>query len=94
MSSFATTPLSTMSKIHHVKIVKKGRVIWHQMMRVVATWNPSLDGYFKYLVDSELVFDTEEHIFNESSDVAYTYFRKNWIGTVRRSCKRSIREST
>ncbi|XP_040998136.1 probable inactive heme oxygenase 2, chloroplastic [Juglans microcarpa x Juglans regia] len=44
-----------------------------------ATWEPTLDGYLKYLVDSKLVFDTMERIVDESSDVAYAYFRKTGL---------------
>lgn len=34
------------------------------------TWQPSLDGFLKYLVDSKLIFSTVEQIVDESSDVA------------------------
>lgn len=34
------------------------------------TWQPSLEGFLKYLVDSKLVFSTVEQIVDESSDVA------------------------
>ena len=34
------------------------------------TWDPSLEGFLKYLVDSKLVFSTVERIVDESSDVA------------------------
>ncbi|TQD73351.1 hypothetical protein C1H46_041111 [Malus baccata] len=34
------------------------------------TWQPSLEGFIKYLVDSKLVFDTVERIVDESNDVA------------------------
>lgn len=33
-------------------------------------WQPSLDGFLKYLVDSKLVFDTVERIVDESADVS------------------------
>lgn len=36
----------------------------------VAAWQPSMDGFLKYLVDSKLVFDTLERIIDESNDVA------------------------
>ncbi|XP_072971139.1 probable inactive heme oxygenase 2, chloroplastic [Typha angustifolia] len=42
-------------------------------------WRPSMEGFVKYLVDSKLVFDTLEHIVDESSDVAYVYFRKTGL---------------
>lgn len=43
------------------------------------TWVPSLEGFVKYLVDSKLVFDTIERVVDESSDVAYAYFRKTGL---------------
>ncbi|XP_039146140.1 probable inactive heme oxygenase 2, chloroplastic [Dioscorea cayenensis subsp. rotundata] len=42
-------------------------------------WQPSLDGFLKYLVDSKLVFDTVERIVDESADVSYAYFRKTGL---------------
>ncbi|OAY66045.1 putative inactive heme oxygenase 2, chloroplastic, partial [Ananas comosus] len=43
------------------------------------SWRPSVEGFVKYLVDSKLVFDTVERIVDESSDVAYVYFRKSGL---------------
>ncbi|OMO74896.1 Armadillo-type [Corchorus olitorius] len=43
------------------------------------TWKPSMEGFLKYLVDSKLVFSTIERIVDESSDVAYAYFRKTGL---------------
>ncbi|GAY39475.1 hypothetical protein CUMW_044600 [Citrus unshiu] len=34
------------------------------------TWKPSMDGFVKYLVDSQLVFNTIERIVDDSNDVA------------------------
>lgn len=34
------------------------------------TWQPSAEGFVKYLVDSKLVFATVERIVDESSDVS------------------------
>ncbi|KAH7654623.1 Heme oxygenase (biliverdin-producing) protein [Dioscorea alata] len=42
-------------------------------------WQPSMDGFLKYLVDSKLVFDTVERIVDESADVSYAYFRKTGL---------------
>lgn len=42
-------------------------------------WEPSLEGFLKYLVDSKLVFSTIERIVDESSDVSYAYFRKTGL---------------
>uniref|UniRef100_A0A5B6ZNT0 heme oxygenase (biliverdin-producing) n=1 Tax=Davidia involucrata TaxID=16924 RepID=A0A5B6ZNT0_DAVIN len=43
------------------------------------TWQPSMEGFLKYLVDSKLVFDTVERIVDESHDVSYAYFRKTGL---------------
>ncbi|XP_010916650.1 probable inactive heme oxygenase 2, chloroplastic [Elaeis guineensis] len=43
------------------------------------TWQPSMEGFLKYLVDSKLVFDTVERIVDESTDVAYVYFRRTGL---------------
>ncbi|KAL2538088.1 glyceraldehyde-3-phosphate dehydrogenase B [Forsythia ovata] len=43
------------------------------------TWQPSMEGFLKYLVDSKLVFSTVERIVDESSDVSYVYFRKTGL---------------
>lgn len=34
------------------------------------TWQPSIEGFIKYLVDSKLVFSTVERIVDESTDVS------------------------
>ncbi|XP_068637595.1 probable inactive heme oxygenase 2, chloroplastic [Aristolochia californica] len=39
-------------------------------------WEPALEGFLKFLVDSKLVFDTLDRVVNESDHVAYAYFRK------------------
>ncbi|KAF8410028.1 hypothetical protein HHK36_002548 [Tetracentron sinense] len=43
------------------------------------TWQPSIEGFLKYLVDSKLIFDTLDRIVDESNDVAYAYFRKTGL---------------
>ncbi|KAF7817517.1 putative inactive heme oxygenase 2, chloroplastic [Senna tora] len=43
------------------------------------SWQPSMEGFLKYLVDSKLVFNTVERIVDESGDVSYAYFRKNGL---------------
>ncbi|GMH23225.1 hypothetical protein Nepgr_025068 [Nepenthes gracilis] len=43
------------------------------------TWQPSLEGFLKYLVDSKLVFQTLERVVEESNDVSYAYFRKTGL---------------
>ncbi|KAI4366417.1 hypothetical protein MLD38_022298 [Melastoma candidum] len=51
------------------------------------TWNPSLEGFVKYLVDSKVVFETIERIVDESSDVAYAYFRRTGLERTERLSK-------
>ncbi|XP_043712000.1 probable inactive heme oxygenase 2, chloroplastic isoform X2 [Telopea speciosissima] len=46
---------------------------------VEETWQPSMEGFLKYLVDSKLVFDTLDSIVEASDDVAYAYFRKTGL---------------
>nr|GLL18230.1 probable inactive heme oxygenase 2, chloroplastic [Ipomoea trifida] len=43
------------------------------------SWQPSMEGFLKYLVDTKLVFGTIERIVDESSDVSYAYFRKTGL---------------
>ncbi|KAA8528563.1 hypothetical protein F0562_035918 [Nyssa sinensis] len=43
------------------------------------TWQPSMEGFLKYLVDSKLVFNTIERIIDKSDDVSYAYFRKTGL---------------
>lgn len=43
------------------------------------TWQPTMEGYLKYLVDSRVVFDTMEQIVDRSDDVSYAYFRKTGL---------------
>ncbi|CAO2834211.1 unnamed protein product [Amaranthus hypochondriacus] len=42
-------------------------------------WEPSMEGLLKYLVDSKLVFETIEHVVEDSSDVSYAYFRRTGL---------------
>ncbi|KAF9599875.1 hypothetical protein IFM89_001821 [Coptis chinensis] len=43
------------------------------------TWEPKIEGFINYLVDSKLVFETLECIVEESEDVSYAYFRKTGL---------------
>ncbi|KAL8141141.1 hypothetical protein V2J09_007162 [Rumex salicifolius] len=43
------------------------------------SWQPSMEGFAKHLVDCKLVFETLERIVEESDDVAYAYFRKTGL---------------
>lgn len=51
------------------------------------TWQPSMEGLLKYLVDSKLVFSTIERIVDESLDVSYAYFRKTGLERTERLSK-------
>ncbi|XP_057786293.1 probable inactive heme oxygenase 2, chloroplastic [Salvia miltiorrhiza] len=42
-------------------------------------WQPSIEGFMKYLVDTKLVFTTVERIVDESTDVSYVYFRRTGL---------------
>ncbi|KAJ4790800.1 Heme oxygenase 2 [Rhynchospora pubera] len=43
------------------------------------TWQPSMEGFLKYLVDSKLVFETVERIIDESTNESYAYFRQSGL---------------
>lgn len=43
------------------------------------TWQPSMDGFVKYLVDSRLVFSTLERIVEETEDVACMLFFFSYV---------------
>eukprot|EP01023_Acetabularia_acetabulum_P013875 TRINITY_DN1675_c1_g1_i17.p1 TRINITY_DN1675_c1_g1~~TRINITY_DN1675_c1_g1_i17.p1 ORF type:complete len:251 (+),score=33.29 TRINITY_DN1675_c1_g1_i17:85-837(+) len=43
----------------------------------VQQWNPSLQGYFNFLVQSKIVYDTFEKIFAQTSDPVLSQFSNN-----------------
>lgn len=43
------------------------------------TWEPELDGFLRYLVDSRFVFSTIERLVDESQDVSFAYFRNTGL---------------
>lgn len=43
-------------------------------VEIEGTWQPSLEGFLKYLVDTKLVFTTIERIVDDSTDVSCMYF--------------------
>lgn len=43
------------------------------------TWEPSVEGFVNYLVNSKLIFDTVERIVDDSTDVSYVYFRNTGL---------------
>lgn len=43
------------------------------------SWEPSMEGFLKFLVDSKLVFETLERIVQESNDFSYAYFRRTGL---------------
>ncbi|GAB2291387.1 inactive heme oxygenase 2 [Dionaea muscipula] len=42
-------------------------------------WEPTVEGFLSYLVDSKLVFETLERIVEESDDVSYAFIRKTGL---------------
>ncbi|PON39326.1 heme oxygenase-like [Parasponia andersonii] len=47
--------------------------------RSVAKWEPSIDGYLRFLVDSKLVYDTLEEIIQKAAIRAYAEFRNTGL---------------
>ncbi|KAE8714194.1 Heme oxygenase 1 [Hibiscus syriacus] len=45
----------------------------------VENWEPTLDGYLKFLVDSKLVYDTLEEIIDKASFPSYAEFRNTGL---------------
>lgn len=45
----------------------------------VQTWQPSIEGFLKFLVDSHLIFATLDRIVEQSTDVSYAYFRRTGL---------------
>ncbi|TKY57787.1 inactive heme oxygenase 2 [Spatholobus suberectus] len=43
------------------------------------TWQPSVEGFLCYLVDSHLVFATLQRVVDESDNVSYAYMRKTGL---------------
>ncbi|KAI3821131.1 hypothetical protein L1987_08688 [Smallanthus sonchifolius] len=43
------------------------------------TWEPELDGFLRYLVDSKFVFNMIERMVDESQDVSFAYFRNTGL---------------
>ncbi|KAL8206243.1 hypothetical protein R6Q57_009794 [Mikania cordata] len=42
-------------------------------------WNPTIDGYLKFLVDSKLVYDTLDNILNKADFPEYAEFRNTGL---------------
>ncbi|XP_010474524.2 PREDICTED: heme oxygenase 1, chloroplastic-like, partial [Camelina sativa] len=47
--------------------------------RPVAKWEPTVEGYLKFLVDSKLVYDTLEQIIQDSNFPSYTEFKNTGL---------------
>ncbi|XVE71448.1 hypothetical protein DITRI_Ditri10aG0151100 [Diplodiscus trichospermus] len=47
--------------------------------RQVGKWEPSIDGYLKFLVDSKLVYDTLEGIIDKAAFPSYAEFRNTGL---------------
>nr|XP_043607269.1 probable inactive heme oxygenase 2, chloroplastic isoform X2 [Erigeron canadensis] len=43
------------------------------------SWEPELDGFMRYLVDSRFIFTTIERLVDESQDVSFAYFRNTGL---------------
>lgn len=55
-------------KLHTRDQAKEGeKEVKEPEERSVAKWEPSVDGYLKFLVDSKLVYDTLERIVEDSA---------------------------
>lgn len=58
-------------KMHPRDQVKEGK---NESIGLVSSWNFTIEGYLKFLVDSKLVFETLERIINESTLQACEFF--------------------
>ncbi|KAI6681670.1 heme oxygenase 1, chloroplastic-like [Syzygium oleosum] len=67
-------------KLHTRDQAKEGeKEVKEPEERSVAKWEPSVDGYLKFLVDSKLVYDTLERIVEDSAFPFYAEFRNTGL---------------
>ncbi|KAK7281644.1 hypothetical protein RIF29_09811 [Crotalaria pallida] len=67
-------------KLHTKDQAKEGeKEVKEPQERTVAKWDPTVDGYLKFLVDSKLVYDTLEKIVQEAAYPAYAEFRNTGL---------------
>ncbi|KAF8034481.1 hypothetical protein BT93_C0711 [Corymbia citriodora subsp. variegata] len=67
-------------KLHTRDQAKEGeKEVKEPQERSVVKWEPSVDGYLKFLVDSKLVYDTLEKIVEDSAYPFYAEFRNTGL---------------
>ncbi|XP_062149211.1 heme oxygenase 1, chloroplastic [Alnus glutinosa] len=67
-------------KLHSKDQAKEGeKVVKEPEERPVAKWDPTIDGYLRFLVDSKLVYDTLEGIVQEPAFPSYAEFRNTGL---------------
>ncbi|KAF7806383.1 heme oxygenase 1, chloroplastic [Senna tora] len=67
-------------KLHTREQAKEGeKEVKEPEERPVIKWEPTIDGYLRFLVDSKLVYDTLEKIIEEAAYPAYAEFRNTGL---------------
>ncbi|OWM71747.1 hypothetical protein CDL15_Pgr005935 [Punica granatum] len=67
-------------KLHTRDQAKEGeKEVKEPQERPVAKWEPTVEGYLKFLVDSKLVYDTLERIVHKASVPYYAEFRNTGL---------------
>lgn len=67
-------------KLHTKDQAKEGeKDVKEPEERPVAKWDPTIDGYLRFLVDSKLVYDTLEGIVEKAAFPAYAEFRNTGL---------------
>ncbi|XWS27001.1 hypothetical protein CRYUN_Cryun26dG0078500 [Craigia yunnanensis] len=67
-------------KLHTREQAKEGeKEVKEPEERSVRKWEPSVDGYLKFLVDSKLVYDTLEWIIDKAAFPSYAELRNNGL---------------
>ncbi|XWS72924.1 hypothetical protein CRYUN_Cryun02cG0081300 [Craigia yunnanensis] len=67
-------------KLHTREQAKEGeKEVKEPEERPVRKWEPSVDGYLKFLVDSKLVYDTLEGIIDKAAFPSYAEFRNTGL---------------
>ncbi|KAG6741035.1 hypothetical protein POTOM_056519 [Populus tomentosa] len=67
-------------KLHTREQAKEGeKEVKEKEEEAVRKWEPSIDGYLKFLVDSKLVYDTLEEIVEKASFPFYAEFRNTGL---------------
>jgi hypothetical protein len=67
-------------KLHTKDQAKEGeKEVKEPEERPVAKWDPNVDGYLRFLVDSKLVYDTLEGIVDKAAFPSYAEFRNTGL---------------